>query len=147
MWFFSTPALKLYPIYYCLRWSGFLVYFTQCERCLIACGWAKAGDLQTLQLLSYGCVVVKWVFVFQPVSPYSEKWPLCFHVSPLKWFSVLLRFSTQVGAQVGTGSLGHCLKSLLSMVVGNRGDISRSYHLVLGASRMNPLWKPQVFLQ
>lgn len=98
---FSTPALKLHPVCHCVRCSGFLVYFTQHERSLVVCGWAKAGDLQASQLLSYGCVGVKWGFVFLSVSPYLEKWPLCFHVPPLKQFSVLLRFCSSLSHNSG----------------------------------------------
>lgn len=74
------------------------MFLTQREPRVVAYGWAEAGNLQALQLPSCGCVTVKWGFVFQPVSPYSEKWPLCSHVPPLKQFSVLLRFC---------GSLSH----------------------------------------
>lgn len=79
-----------------LRWvfgvSGALSPFTQCERSLVAYGWAEAGACPALQLLSYVLISLKRAFVFQPVSPYSQKWALCFHLLPLRQFSVLRFF-------------------------------------------------------
>lgn len=91
------------------------MFLTQCERWVVAYGWAGAGNLQALQLPSCGRVRVKWGFVFQPVSPYSEKWPLCFHVPPLKQFSVLLRFCGSLSHNSGK-YLSRC-SSAMSLVV------------------------------